>query len=43
MTNYFFDTYAIIEIIKENKAYSKYSKEPIITSMLNLADYIMLY
>ncbi len=38
MTEYFFDTYAIIEIIKENKAYSKYSKELIITSMLNFGE-----
>jgi len=38
MTNYFFDTYAIIEIIKENKAYSSYSKELIITSMLNFGE-----
>ena len=38
MTDYFFDTYAIIEIIKENKAYSRYSKELIITSILNFGE-----
>lgn len=35
---YFFDTYAIIEIIKENKSYEKYGKEIIMTSVLNLGE-----
>ena len=35
---YFFDTYAIIEIIKENKNYKPYSREEIITSILNLGE-----
>ena len=41
---YFFDTYAIIEIIKGNKNYEKYKLEDIITSILNLGElyYAML-
>ncbi len=41
---YFFDTYAIIEIIKENKSYEKYKDEEIITSVLNVGElfYILL-
>ena len=35
---YFFDTYAIIEIIKENKNYDPYGQEDIITSILNLGE-----
>jgi len=35
---YFFDTYAIIELIKENKSYKKYNEEIIITSVLNLGE-----
>ena len=35
---YFFDTYAIIEIIKENKAYVKYSQEILTTSILNFGE-----
>ena len=35
---YFFDTYAIIEIIKENKNYASYKNEIIITSILNLGE-----
>ena len=35
---YFFDTYAIIEIIEENKNYEKYEKEDIVTSILNVGE-----
>ena len=35
---YFFDTYAIIEIIKENKEYEIYKEEIITTSILNLGE-----
>src|SRR3989344_3734635 len=35
---YFFDTYAIIEIIKENKSYEEYNQEEIITSILNFGE-----
>ena len=35
---YFFDTYAIIEIIKKNENYNKYSREIITTSILNLGE-----
>lgn len=36
--SYFFDTYAIIEIIKENKNYLKFLNEEIITSILNIGE-----
>ncbi len=36
--NYFFDTYAIIEILKNNRAYRKYVKLPIVTSILNIGE-----
>jgi len=41
---YFFDTYAIIEIIRETKSYEKYGDEEIITSILNIGElyYILL-
>ena len=35
---YFFDTYAIIEIIEENKSYEKYKEEEIINSILNVGE-----
>lgn len=35
---YFFDTYAIIEIVKDNENYQCYNKEEIITSILNLGE-----
>ncbi len=35
---YFFDTYAIIEIIEDNKNYEKYKEEDIITSILNVGE-----
>ncbi len=35
---YFFDTYAIIEIIEENKNYEKYKEDDIITSILNVGE-----
>lgn len=41
---YFFDTYAIIKIIGENKNYEKYKEEEIVTSILNIGEvyYILL-
>ena len=36
--NYFFDSYAIIEIIKNNANYNKFKDLPIITSALNIAE-----
>ncbi len=36
--NYFFDTYGIIELIKENHNYQKFKETPIITSALNIAE-----
>lgn len=35
---YFFDTYAIIEIIKDNQNYQRFGKEEIVTSILNLGE-----
>ena len=35
---YFFDTYALVEIVRENKNYKKYFDEQIITSSLNLGE-----
>mgnify|MGYP001562646051 CR=1 FL=1 len=35
---YFFDTYALIEIIKDNENYNQYGKEEIITSILNMGE-----
>ena len=35
---YFFDTYAIFEILHKNINYEKYITEPIITSLLNLGE-----
>lgn len=35
---YFFDTFAIIEIIKENKNYEEYKEEEIVTSILNVGE-----
>ena len=41
---YFFDTYAIVEIIKENKDYEKYKEDEIVTSILNIGElyYVLL-
>ena len=35
---YFFDTYALIEIIEDNKNYEKYKEEDVITSILNVGE-----
>lgn len=35
---YFFDSYAIIEIIRLNKSYLRFSKSPIVTNILHLAE-----
>ncbi|MBU0906850.1 MAG: PIN domain-containing protein [Nanoarchaeota archaeon] len=35
---YFFDSYAIIEIIKTNPNYDKFIDQPIVTNALNLAE-----
>ncbi len=36
--SYFFDTYAIVEILNRNENYKKYFEEEVITSTLNLAE-----
>ena len=38
MVKYFFDSYAIIEIIKGNLNYSKYSQEEVVITLFNLAE-----
>ena len=35
MVNYYFDTYAIIELLKRNPAYEEYNQYPLITTLLN--------
>ena len=35
---YFFDNYAIIEILKENKKYSNYTSEVVVLTIFNLAE-----
>lgn len=35
MVNYFFDSYAIIEIIEDNESYRKYAEFPLVTTELN--------
>lgn len=35
---YFFDTYALMEIIRSNKSYLPYEEEEIFTSLLNLGE-----
>src|SRR3989338_11642704 len=38
MVKYFFDTYALIELIKTNPNYIKYGEEKVFTSKLNLIE-----
>ncbi len=38
MVNYFFDSYAVIELIKQNANYSKFIEEPIIFTIFNLTE-----
>ena len=39
---YFFDTYAIIEIIRKNSNYKEYFSEEIVTSILNLGEFYLV-
>ena len=36
---YFFDTYALIEIVKGNVNYSKFKNSKVVLSILNLAEF----
>jgi predicted nucleic acid-binding protein len=38
MVRYFFDSYAIVEMVKGNPKYSKYLKETIVVTIFNLAE-----
>ena len=42
MTSYFFDTYALIEIVKGNPSYKKYAEAQGYTSLLNLYELYFL-
>jgi len=42
MVNYFFDTYALIEITKNNPNYLKFIEEIIVTTRFNLAELIYI-
>ena len=44
MVNYFFDTYALIELVKSNPSYAIFINEPVTTTKFNLAElfYILL-
>lgn len=39
MTSYFLDTYAMIEIVKGNKAYEKFSEQELFTCIFNLYEF----
>lgn len=39
---YFFDTYAIIEIIRKNSNYKEYFSEEMVTSILNLGEFYLI-
>ncbi|MEK6936856.1 MAG: PIN domain-containing protein [Nanoarchaeota archaeon] len=38
LNRYFFDSYAIIEILDGNQNYAKFSNEPVIITLFNLAE-----
>ncbi|OIO25857.1 hypothetical protein AUJ14_03120 [Candidatus Micrarchaeota archaeon CG1_02_55_22] len=38
MSNYFFDSYAIVEMMKANPAYERFRKERVYTTIANLAE-----
>ncbi len=38
MVNYFFDSYAVIELIKGNPHYVRYLGEPVVITLFNLAE-----
>ena len=40
---YFFDTYAIIELIKVNPNYVRFQNEPLLTSILNYGEFYYWY
>lgn len=40
---YFFDTYAIIELIKINPKYQKFQDEPLLTGVLNYGEFYYWY
>ncbi|HLC56946.1 MAG TPA: PIN domain-containing protein [Candidatus Nanoarchaeia archaeon] len=38
MQNYFFDTYALVELVKSSPNYTRYAEEIVTTSILNLIE-----
>lgn len=42
MVNYFFDTYALIEIVRNSPNYIKYLEEPITTTRFNLVEFLYI-
>jgi len=38
MVKYFFDSYAVIELLDGNSKYAKYSQEPVIITIFNLVE-----
>ena len=38
MVKYFFDSYAVVEVIKGNPYYARYTKEPVVITIFNLAE-----
>jgi len=39
---YFFDTYALLEIVSGNPNYEAYRKEPIVTSVMNMSEFYFI-
>ncbi len=40
---YFFDTYAIIELIRGSLSYERFKNEPIVTSVYNMGELYLIY
>ncbi len=38
MVSYFFDSYAVIELVRGNPNYAKYSEEPVVLTLFNLVE-----
>lgn len=38
MVNFFFDSFAVVELIKGNSSYASYTKEPVLITLFNLAE-----
>ena len=38
MVKYFWDSYAVVEIVKGNPSYARYTQEPVVITIFNLAE-----